>query len=68
MGGLASEPLPMTERLAYSVAEVQAALGIGRRAAYRLAREIGVYVSPRRLIVPVSRLEEFLARESEETA
>lgn len=58
-------PQPMTERLALSVAEVQAALGIGRRQAYALARRIGVRISERRLVVPVARLEDFLAGGSE---
>jgi hypothetical protein len=53
------------ERLAYSVAELQEALGIGRRQAYRLAQEIGVRVGERRIIVPRTRVEELLGNGSE---
>ena len=47
-------------KLAYSVAELQDALGIGRASARRLAEQLGVRVSPRRLIVPRVRLERWL--------
>lgn len=50
----------MTDRLAYSVAELQEALGLGRRAAYKLAARIGVRVSERRIVVPVARVRELL--------
>jgi hypothetical protein len=50
----------VTERLAYSVAELQEALGISRRVAYRLAAKIGVRVSERRIVVPATRVWELL--------
>jgi Helix-turn-helix domain len=50
----------MTERLAYSVAELQEALGIGRATARRLAKELGIRVSPRRIVVPAVRLKRWL--------
>jgi hypothetical protein len=50
----------MTERLAYSVAELQEVLPIGRATARRIAKEIGVRVSPRRILVPAVRLERWL--------
>ncbi len=53
----------MSEKLAYSVAELQQVLGVGRATALRLANEIGIRVSPRRIIVPRVRLEALLAGE-----
>ena len=50
----------MTERLAYSVSEVQEVLGVGRATARRLADELGIRVSPRRILVPAVRLERWL--------
>lgn len=50
----------MTERLAYSVRELQDVLGIGRTTARRLAEELGIRVSPRRIVVPAVRLERWL--------
>ena len=52
----------MSERLAYSVAELQEVLGIGRATARRLAEELGIRVSPRRILVPAVRLEHWLER------
>lgn len=50
----------MTEPLVYSVRELQTVLSVGRRRAYEIAREIGVRVSPRRIVVSKARVEEFL--------
>lgn len=50
----------MSERLAYSVAELQEVLPIGRATARRIAKEIGIRVSPRRILVPAVRLERWL--------
>jgi tRNA U55 pseudouridine synthase TruB len=50
----------VTEPLVYTVPELQAALKIGRRRAYELAREVGVRISPRRIVIPRVRVEELL--------
>lgn len=47
-------------KLAYSVAELQEVLPIGRATARRIAEEIGIRVSPRRILVPRARLEQWL--------
>lgn len=47
-------------KIALSVAEFQVSIGVGRRKAYELAREIGVHVDGR-LIVPVASIERWLA-------
>ena len=49
-------------KLALSVRELQEALGIGRATARRLAEELGIRVSPRRILVPAVRLERWLER------
>jgi hypothetical protein len=51
----------------YTVEELQRVLRVGRATAQRIAREIGVRVSPRRLVVPRTALDRFLERE-EQTA
>ncbi len=50
----------MSKPLVYTPKEIQAELRVGRHTAVRLARELGVRVSPRRLIIPRIRLEEWL--------
>jgi hypothetical protein len=54
----------VTERLAYSVAELQQVLGVGRGTALRLANEIGIRISPRRIVVPRVRLEQWMGGET----
>jgi hypothetical protein len=51
----------VAESLVYSAADLQIVLGVGRRRAYEIAREIGVRVSPRRLVIPKAAVEELLA-------
>ena len=53
------------EPLVYTPAELQAVLKVSRRVAYRIANEIGVRVSERRLVVPKVRVEELLGNGSE---
>jgi hypothetical protein len=48
------------DKLAYSVQELRAVTGLGRQAAYDLARQIGIRVGKRRLIVPTVRLQRWL--------
>lgn len=48
-------------KLAFSVPEFQASIGVGRRKAYEIARAIGVRVDGR-LIVPVAAAEAWLER------
>jgi hypothetical protein len=50
-----------TSPVVYTVPELQGVLKVGRSTAQKIAREIGVRVSPRRLVVPRIRLERFLA-------
>jgi len=50
----------LTEPLVYDAKDLQAVLKVGRRRAYEIARQIGVRVSPRRIVVPRARVEEFL--------
>jgi hypothetical protein len=47
-------------KLAYSVRELQEVLGVGRATARRIAEELGIRVSPRRILVPAVRLERWL--------
>lgn len=49
------------ERVVYTVDELQEVLSVGRATASRLAAEIGTWVSPRRVVVAKSVLEEYLA-------
>jgi hypothetical protein len=44
-------------KLAYSLAELQEVLGVGRATARRIAEDLGIRVSPRRILVPAVRLE-----------
>lgn len=54
-------------RIALSVAELQHSIGVGRRKAYEIAREIGVYADGR-LIVPVASIEKWLEKLASEEA
>lgn len=47
-------------KLALSVPEFGTSVGLGRRKAYEIARQIGVHVDGR-LIVPVAAIEAWLA-------
>jgi hypothetical protein len=61
MGGAPSEAIDVKpEPVVYTTAEVQSLLRIGRATAQRIAREIGIRVSPRRIVVPRVRLEAWL--------
>jgi hypothetical protein len=51
----------MTDPLVYDVRDLQAVLKVGRHTALRIANEIGIRVSPRRVVVPRVRLEAWLA-------
>ena len=51
---MGSEPLVFTTR------ELQAELKVGRNTAQQIAREIGVRVSPRRIVIPRVALERYL--------
>jgi|GEM_PF-5749664 hypothetical protein len=51
----------MTEPLVYTPADLQRELKVGRHTALRLAREIGIRISPRRIVVPRVALERWLA-------
>jgi hypothetical protein len=46
-------------RIAISVADFGQSIGVGRRKAYEIAREIGVHIDGR-LIVPVTSIEKWL--------
>jgi hypothetical protein len=50
----------MSEPLVYTAADLQRELKVGRATAQRLARELGVRVSPRRVVVPLARLMAYL--------
>jgi hypothetical protein len=52
--------------LVYTTQELQHVLKVGRATALRLANEIGVRISPRRIVVPRVRLEEWLSRRTSE--
>jgi hypothetical protein len=56
-----------TPRLALSVAEFGRSIGVGRRKAYQLAREIGIYADGR-LLVPVTAIEAWMSARSDERA
>jgi hypothetical protein len=51
----------VTEPLVYTVAQLPAILHCGRHTALKIANEIGVRISPRRVVVPRVRLEAWLA-------
>jgi hypothetical protein len=50
--------------LVYTVAELQRELKVGRHTALRLAAELGIRISPRRIVVPRVRLERWLESEA----
>jgi hypothetical protein len=50
----------MTEPLVLTIKELQAQLQVGRHTALKIARKIGIRVSPRRLVIPKARLEAWL--------
>ncbi len=54
----------MSDRLVLSPAELAAELGVSRATAYRVANQIGVRISPRRIVVPVARLQAWLDSEA----
>jgi hypothetical protein len=49
--------------LVYTTSEIQQVLKVGRSTAQEIARQIGVRVSPRRLVVPKVALDRFLEKE-----
>ena len=54
------------EKLSYSVREMAAQLGIGMNSAYALVHRDGfpaIFISPKKIIVPVDGLREWLNRE-----
>jgi hypothetical protein len=51
------EPL---EPLVITVSELQASLKVGRHTALKIAREIGIRVGQRRLVIPKVRLDAWL--------
>ena len=57
-----------SEKMTLSVEEMAAALGISRPVAYDLVKRKGfpaIRISERRIIIPVDKLREWLAAESE---
>jgi hypothetical protein len=44
--------------------ELRAVLRVGRHTADRIAREIGIRISPRRIVIPRAALERYLERAS----
>jgi hypothetical protein len=56
---------PAPEPLVVTVPELQAQLRVGRHTALKIAREIGIRVGKRRLVIPRIRLEAWLAGSSE---
>lgn len=58
----------MSDKLAINVPELAKMLGVSRPVAYELTKREGfpaIRVSERRIIIPVDKLNEWLARESE---
>lgn len=55
--------MPVPEPLVYTVTELQQVLRVGRHTARSIAGEIGVRLSPRRVVIPRARLERWLARD-----
>lgn len=60
----------MPDKLAINVPELAKMLGVSRPVAYELTKREGfpaIRVSERRIIIPVDKLNEWLAREAEAT-
>ncbi len=58
----------MSDKLAINVPELAKMLGVSRPVAYELTKREGfpaIRVSERRIIIPVDKLNEWLAREAE---
>jgi len=58
------------DKLAYSVPELAAALGIGRNAAYELVQRADfptLHIGERRIVVPLDGLKVWLAKQSDST-
>lgn len=60
----------MPDKLAINVPELAKMLGVSRPVAYELTKREGfpaIRISERRIIIPVDKLNEWLAREAEAT-